>query len=253
MEPAEEEPIEPSDAACRAKRGLKRLALIILGAVGVLLLVAVGTVTLMYFSATATVEEYEAVVVINEAKAEADRLELESQLSAALSESQTRPEWSALVTAAQINGWLATRLRREFPGFAQAGLSQPRVWMEQDLITLAVRADVGRIDGVLSVKTKPSVTEHGELVLEILEAKIGRLAIPLGGVVAQAKQTPLEKRAPVRWVISDSQTAVVVDLERIDLPEARSLRLVGVDVRPGELLIRGENVEANALDEQAAE
>lgn len=249
---AEDSPIEVIDAAAeeRARQtagAFRRFALLIAAALGVLGLVVLGTMFTLYRAATAAVPEYEAAVEVDPAEAEAERQALESQLSALFSDTQTLPEWTSRLTARQINGWLAIRLRRDFPGFLEAGLLAPRVMLGDGTATVAARSKLTRIDGVVSVTVRPTVSEAGELVLDIVSAKIGRLSLPLDALLAQLRETPLEQIAPIRWAQNESQTAVIVDLERIDTGRDRTLRLSGVDIRPGELLLRGQSI-----DEQGA-
>ncbi len=219
--------------------------MIVLGGIGVLALVAAGTAFALYRSATAPVPEYEAVVEVDPVEAENDTQEFESQLSVLVSEAQAMPEWSSRIAARQINAWLALRLNDEFPGFREAGLLAPRVILKEDQIVLAARSTAARIAGVVSLRLRPVITETDELALEIQSAKIGNLVLPLEALMAQLSETPLTKVGPIRFAKTGESTAIVVDLARLDAGESQDIRLTGVDVRPGELLLRGETQTAN--------
>ena len=223
----------------RAAGSFRRLALIIFGALGIMASVAVGVAFGLYKSATAAVPEYEAAVAVDPVRAETQRREFESQLSTLVSDSQALPEWKTRVTADQINAWLALRLERDFPAFQQAGLVAPRVILEEGRAVFAARSEKTGVEGVISVTLRPLVTETDELALEIESAKIGRLSIPLEIVIAQLRQ-PLADMGPIRLSQSDAKAAVIVDLDRLEAGRDKALRLTGVDVRPGELLLRGE-------------
>lgn len=222
----------------RGARGFRRLALVVLASLGLLLCVAGGTAVGLYLSATAAVPEYEAAVAVDPAVAEAQRRELESRLAALVSATQAEPAWTSRVTADQVNAWLALRLERDFPGFPRAGLSAPRVLFGEGTATFAARSAMGRLEGVLSVTLRPEVTETGELALRIESAKIGRLSLPLEAILGQLRQTPLGEGGPVRLASTEAGGAVLVDLERLE--GADGVRITGVNVRPGELLLRGE-------------
>jgi uncharacterized protein YpmS len=234
----------PTDTAAergaRTATNFRRLALIIFGAMGIMASVAAGVAFGLYKSATATVPEYEAVVTVDPVRAETQRREFESQLSTLVSDTQALPEWKTRVTADQINAWLALRLERDFPGFQQAGLVAPRVILEEGRGIFAARSEKTGVQGVISVTLRPLVTETDELALEIESAKIGRLSVPLDMVMAQLRQSPLGDMAPIRLSQTEGKAAVIVDLDRLEAGRDKALRLTGVDVRPGELLLRGE-------------
>jgi uncharacterized protein YpmS len=241
-------PAAPTETAeergVRAAGSFRRLALIIFAALGIMASVAVGVAFGLYKSATAAVPEYEAVVAVDPVRAETQRREFESQLSTLVSDTQALPEWQTRVTADQINAWLALRLERDFPGFQQAGLVAPRVILEEGRAVFAARSEATGVEGVISVALRPLVTETDELALEIESAKIGRLSVPLDLVMAQLRKTPLGDMAPIRLSQTDAKAAVIVDLDRLEAGRDKALRLTGVDVRPGELLLRGETTTA---------
>lgn len=238
--PVAETDVTAEERGARTVGRFRRLALIIFAAMGIMASVAVGVAFGLYKSATAAVPEYEAVVTVDPARAETQRREFESQLSTLVSDTQALPEWQTRVTADQINAWLALRLERDFPGFQQAGLVAPRVILEEGRAIFAARSEATGVEGVISVALRPLVTETDELALEIESAKIGRLSVPLDLVMAQLRKTPLGGMAPIRLSQTDAKAAVIVDLDRLEAGRDKALRLTGVDVRPGELLLRGE-------------
>lgn len=240
---------EPSEeAGLAAASGFRRLAMIVLGGLGVLAIVAGGTVFALYRAATASVPEYEAIVEVDPVTAETERREFESQLAALMSDTQALPEWKSRVTAGQINAWLATRLERDFPGFKKAGLLSPRVILKEGEIVLAARSVLSRIHGVVTLRLRPMVTDTDELALEIESARLGNFPLPLNALMAQLKETPLVEVGPIRFAQVGETAAIVVDIERIETKRNRSLRLTGVDVRPGQLLLRGETQEATLAE-----
>lgn len=234
--------VEPSaeERGARAATSFRRLALIIFAAMGIMASVAAGVAFGLYKSATAAVPEYEAVLKVDPVQAETQRREFESQISALVSDTQALPEWKTRVTADQINAWLALRLERDFPGFQQAGFVAPRVLLEEGRAVFVARSEMTSVEGIISITLRPLVTETDELALEIESAKIGRLSLPLDAIMARLRQTPLVDMGPIRLSQTDSKGAVIVDLDRIEAGRDKALRLTGVDVRPGELLLRGE-------------
>lgn len=234
-------PPDQADSIRRATSGFRRLAMIVLAAAGVLVLVAAGTMATLYFAATADVPEYEAVVRVDPVQAETARKELESQLSTLASDTQQLEEWTSRITARQINAWLALRLEREMPGFAEAGLVAPRVMLADGLVTLAARSTASAVDGVVTVSLAPMITDAGEVALDITSAKIGRLSLPIEPLIAQLQRTPLANLGPIRFAVGPEQAAIIIDPERLRVAKKRVPRLTGIDVRDGEILLRGES------------
>lgn len=242
-DPTVPDPAEEAPAPSRGAKGFRRLALVVLASLGLLFFVAVGTAVGLYLSATAAVPEYEAAVTVDPEVAEAKRREFESRLAALVSDTQAAPEWQSRITAEQVNAWLALRMERDFPGFQKGGFSEPRVLFGEGTATFAARSTLGRLDGVVSVTLRPEVTESDELALWIESAKIGRLSLPLEAILGQLRQTTLAETGPLRLTQSGGRGAVIVDLDRIEAGRAKGVRLTGVNVRPGELLLRGEGGE----------
>ncbi|MEQ8848311.1 hypothetical protein [Botrimarina sp.] len=243
-EPQREPSAAPPDTAESIRRtasNFRRLAIIVLAAAGVLVMVTASTMGVLYWAATADVPEYEAVVEVDPAEAETARKQLESQLSTLASDTQQLREWSSRVSAQQINAWLALRLEREAPGFRDAGVLAPRVVLRDGQVMLAARSEANRVDGVVSLWLAPMITDTGDVALDITAAKIGRLSLPLEVVSGILRQTPIGGFDWIRLAADPGRAALVLDLDRLRLGGDRSLRLTGLDVRDGELLLRGES------------
>lgn len=242
----------PSQIADEARKSaqqvvgsFRRLALIVLASIVVMFCVAGGVVFGLYKRATAPVPEYEAALSIDPEVVENDRRRFESQLSALVSDSQSLEEWKTCVTAAEINAWLALRLERDFPGFQKAGLQAPRVVLRESEVLIAATSTSARVKGIVSLTLRPMVTETDELALNITSAKIGQLSLPIESIMGQLRQSPLAEIGPVRLAQSGEGAAVIIDLDRIETGSKRGLQITGVDVRPDELLLRGESPPTN--------
>ena len=218
---------------------MRRFAKIVLIALAVLLLVAGITFWSLYSAATATLPEYEALLEVDPEVAEEQVNEFESQISALYSDTQSLEEWSSRVTAKQVNAWFDRRLDTDFPDHEETGIFEPRVMISPEGIMVAARSTVLSIDGILSIELEPFVTDESELAVRVKSAKLGRLELPLERIGEQMRNSKINESAPVRWTRGSGQLVVIVDPGRIDVGQGRRLRFVGIDLRDGELLLRG--------------
>lgn len=218
---------------------MRRFVKIVIAAVLVLLGMAGLTMWLLYSAVKADVPEYRALLGRDTLELDARVAEFESRLAALYSDTQSLDEWSGRFTAEQVNAWLAVRLDELFPGYATAGVRAPRCWIDGEEITLAAESRVGAFEGIVTVAVQPFVTDNHELALEIDRAKLGRLELPLEQFGEHLRRTPLDESAPLRWSRTGGELIAVVEPGRIDIGEGRRLRFVGIDLREGELLIRG--------------
>ena len=166
---------------------------------------------------------------------------MESQLAALWSDTQTLPEWSTRLTAEEINGWFATKLQQLWPSDS-SGVDQPRTIITNEDVTVMTRARVGTVDGVITVTAKPYVTDQNELALEVTMAKLGRMQLPAEQLGAYLRQSPLAEVKSIRFTRGANELVVILDPGRIDVGEGRQLRFTGIDLREGEILVRGESV-----------
>ncbi len=220
---------------------MARLLKITAAALGVMLVIAGITMWSLYRAATAEIPGYEATLTVDPERIEQDRQEFESQLAALYSDAQSLTEWQSRISANQINAWLASRLPVDFPDLAKTNLTEPRVLIDEEQITIAMQSTVGKIAGIVTIAFQPFLTEQGELALDIQSAKIGRLTLPMEGITAKVRQARLEQIAPVRWSQTEQKAVLLIDIDRIIDTKKRGFQLTGVDLRKGELLIYGES------------
>lgn len=225
-------------------RVLRRLAI----GVGLMLLGAVIVLALLYRAATAPVPEYQALIertrerVVSGA-VEESRKQLESQLTALYSETQQAEAWQAVLTADQINGWLATRLPEDFPEVAEQGVLDPQVLFAEGVATLAARVTLHGIDAVVTIDIEPFVAEDGALALEFAGAKLGSASLPLGQIITHLSEATGEEGLPGRWVQSGGNPVLLIDIEPLASTVEHVRTLEGIEVRDGEVFIAGSTVE----------
>ncbi len=242
-----EDPVGPSEAHLARKSTVGRLLKLIGCALLVMLVVIVSTMWYLMRMATAEVPEYEAAIeaTADQVQVEKDRQSFESQITTVANEAAQPNDWQVAITQQEINAWLARLESDEIPEMKEAGLIDPRVLIDADSITFAIRGNVGSTQGVVTTTIKPTVTEGGELALTVLEAKVGKLTLPMAQVLQLVEQTKLKKHLPIRSKQDQDSWTLIINLVQLFDAEEMIPQLTAINLREGEMLIQGKTEEAN--------
>lgn len=199
-----------------------------------------------YRAATSLPPEYQAVLEIEPDQLQQDGQELESQISALYSEAQRKAEpelaqsWEAAVTDNQINGWLATRLNAEFPEAEKQGVLDPRVVFAEEGLTLAFRIERSALKAVVTFRVAPFLTEDGELGIELAEARVGKVPLPVGRIVELSRSVFVDAGMPIRWSESENGHTMLVDFEKLASDPISLRTLSAIEYDEGTLYVAGK-------------
>ena len=219
---------------------LRRLAI----GSALMMLGGVIVLALLYRAATAPVPEYEALLEqTRQQQTSGDinqkRQELESQLTVLYSDAQAEEQWQTLVTAEQINSWLATRLEQELPQLADQGIIQPRIQFTEGVVSLATQLDRQGLHTVVSLEVAPFVAEDGSVALQLNKARIGSAPLPFGYLAEQLSQAIDQQRLPGRWAKRDGKPVLLVDFQQSASTADQVRTLEIIEVRNGEIFVAG--------------
>lgn len=203
------------------------------------------TLTLLYRAVTAPLPVYEQLLTRLEEQRDAGELEqqrqeLESQLTALYSDVQQEERWQTVVTADQINSWLATQLQLDFPELEEQGIRDPQILFEPGKATLVMRAEVQGLKTVVSITVTPFVDEEGSLALQFTETHVGNVPLPTATIVTQAdKALAKEGGLPGRWTQSEGYPVLLIDFERHAATARQIRKLDTIEIRAGEVYVSG--------------
>lgn len=248
--PEGEETTGPSKAHLARKSTIGRLLKLIGCALLVMLLVIVSTFWYLYRMATAEVPAYEAAIAAtqDETQIEKDRQSFESQITTVANEAQQPTDWQVVITQSEMNAWLAEVGKSEIPELQEARLSEPRILLDDESVTFAIRSNVGSTKGVVSIAVEPMVTEGGELALTILETKVGKLTLPTSQIMQLLKEAQLEEQFYLRTKQSDATWTIIINLVQLFDAEKMIPQLTGIDLRDGKILIQGKTEESTVTE-----
>lgn len=148
-------------------------------AVGILGL-AVGT---LYFASQQSPEFYAAAVKMDAVAAQFSSDAMLRQTAALASDIRRGRQWQALITADQINGWLAYDAPRNHPHLLPAEVEDPRVQIKDDLLKIAFRWHGATWSAIVSFEVEVYLQEANVVAVRIHQARAGKLPLPLGGLI----------------------------------------------------------------------
>jgi hypothetical protein len=174
--------------------------------------------------------------------------ELESRATALYSDARKAGRWSALFTADQINGWLATQLRENRVGRLPEGVRDPRVAIAPDSLTLGFRTAPGGIETVASVDTSVFLTEEGAVAVRFQSVRAGSLPLPTLHVADEVAAACRALSLPVRWMQLEGQPVAIVELRSDSDSDKLQFHIDTIELGEGEMYVAGHTESREASD-----
>ncbi len=168
--------------------------------------------------------------------------ELESRATALYSEARQPGEWRAAFTADQINGWLALKLAEVYADALPGEISEPRVAIGDDRLTLGFRARRGGVETVVSADASVMLTNDGDVAIRLLSVHAGALPLPVLQVADDVSQACQKLSLPVRWTRDNGQPVALVDINQDSGKTSKQLLLDAVELRDGAIYLAGHTV-----------
>jgi hypothetical protein len=203
-------------------------------------LIAVGIlglgVGMLYWASQQVPPFYASAVTIDSAAAQSSSNAMLRQTTALASDIRRGRQWQALITAAEINGWLAYDAPRNHPHLLPPEIQDPRVQIDDDLLKIAFRWNGATWSAIVSFEVEVYLQAPNVLAVRIHQARAGKLPLPLGGLIAS-------------FVKSGQAAGLAIDLQQIGndplllvtLPTApdNQLLLESLELRAGEVYLAG--------------
>jgi hypothetical protein len=189
---------------------------------------AVGRVPDWYQQATETVEP---------ARQRKASDEMERRVTDLASGVESTGKWKVLFTAEQVNAWLAVALKEKHPGLVPSDLTDPRVVIEPDGITVGGRFHRGSINSVVSLKIDVFLAEPNVVGARIRSARAGALPWPLGRVLDVISLAARKSNVSLQWRQTDGDPVALITIPPAD--KKKRLRIESLQLGDGELFVSG--------------
>ncbi|MDG2384312.1 MAG: hypothetical protein P8N76_21765 [Pirellulaceae bacterium] len=212
----------------------------------VLLVVVASLAGVGLYLATKSVPEFYTVALKFDAVS-ADQAgdELEQQVLELHNELEQGKTWELVVTAEQVNGWLATDLEEKFPDLLPPEVCQPRVNFLDGETHIACQLKTPQVDTVLSMALEPYLTkEPNEVAIRVAYVRAGSVPVPLKGLLDKVSAAAIEAHLPLQWSQSKGDPVALLRVPT-DRPELESgIVIERIRVEDGKFYISGKADES---------
>jgi len=211
------------------------------GCITVVVLLVIATVAGYFaYRALTHVPQWYVAALESEEVQQARGQQMEQQLKTLAIEVEQSNFWSAKFTAGELNGWLATHLKEEFPEWLPPGIDNPRVAIEGDRIRIGAQYTRSGVTTVVHTAAEVELTTEPNVVqVRIDKPQAGSIRLPLGQLMEEASKQAEGREIPLRWEETDDDP-----IAYITLPE-RSEEVDGLmiyeelEVRDGAIHVAG--------------
>jgi uncharacterized protein YpmS len=187
---------------------------------------------------------YVAALELDPQALETGSRELESRATVLYSEARQAGQWRAAFTAEQINGWLALQLAEVYADALPEVISEPRVAIDDDRLTLGFRARRGGVETIVSADASVMLTDDGEVAIRLHSVQAGALPLPVMQIADDVSKACQRFSLPVRWTQVDGQPVALVDVNRRLGTKKAQIVFDAVELRDGAIFLAGHTIAA---------
>lgn len=167
--------------------------------------------------------------------------ELLATATALVSQARNKPQFSALISAEQINGWLAVDLRENHPDLLPPDVSDPRLAIRPGEATIAWRQTIRGTSTVVSVRVDAFVSQQHELGIRIRGARAGAVPLPVGEFLDDLTDTAREANLVVRVSQEQGDPVLLISFDASQAAQPLKYLLDSVELRDGAIYVAGRS------------
>ena len=150
--------------------------------------------------------------------------------------------WSTTFTEAQINGWLAYDLKEKFPDALPPEVTDPRIVIEDQSLTLAFRCTEKPFRGVAIVEADVFMTGViNQIGIRVKSVHTGMIPVPLAAIADQIAQQLKSTGIEIEWNTEEDDPVAIVHIpDELIKPETGGyIELQEINVLKGKFSIQG--------------
>jgi len=214
----------------------KRILLALAGSGLLVLLLALVAV---YWATQQVPEFYETALRVDPAKQVEASDQMLQQATALASDVKNKRQWRTLFTAEQINGWLAVDLPKNHASSLPPEVSDPRVQIQPEELTLACRYEGHGVKTVLSLSVDLYLAKPNVVALRIKKARAGQLPLPLDKVLDTVSQVASHLDLPLHWQQEDGDPVALVTIPPQRGNDDKLIHIESLALADGEIYLAG--------------
>ncbi|MCH8042310.1 MAG: hypothetical protein IID44_01200 [Planctomycetes bacterium] len=165
---------------------------------------------------------------------------------------QKEGAWEALFTDEQMNGWLADDMVRNHPDLLPAEVTDPRVTISPEAITLYFRYQGESFSTVLSVSFDVYLAEENVIGLRLDSARAGALPVPMSQVIEYIQEAAVAMELKIEWKQSDGDPVALITIPPQRDDGNQLLRIEQLRLDEGKIYIAGR-IDPTAANRSAGE
>lgn len=221
----------------------RRHLLTILGLLfgGALLLLAVG-LSGFYVAVQRAPEFYQEALEADPVEQKKASDAMLQQATALASDVKAEGAWQGLFTEAQINGWLAVDLVENHPALLPRGVTDPRVDITPEQLTVACRVRRGQIDSIVSLVVDAYLVETNVMALRVRRARAGLLPLPLPRILEEIADNARRLDLAVRWQDVDGDPVALLSLHPPRDENDNRVVIEAIHLGDGEIYLAGRTL-----------
>lgn len=150
--------------------------------------------------------------------------------------------WSATFSQDQINGWLAYDLKKKFPDLVPSEVTDPRLIIEEQSMTLAFRCTAKPFRGVAIVNADVFATGViNQIGIRVKSVHSGMIPVPLAAFADQISDQAKKSGMEIEWNTEEDDPVAIVQLpDALTKPQTGGyIELQEIKISKGELTLLG--------------
>jgi hypothetical protein len=205
----------------------------------VLFILAGGTLFALYRATRQVPRFYTDELAIAPATQEKDSDHMLEQATTFYSDLQHSGRWRQTFEARTVNAWLAVDLPRNFPDSLPPGISDPRVRITPDGITLACSFNRFGLHGVISFEVSAFVESADVISLRIHKARLGSIPWSLDPILKAIANLARQSNARIQWRQIDGDPVALITLAAASSGRGCVVHIDSIKLSEGKLDVAG--------------
>jgi len=218
---------------------VKRWLQLGLGMVSVLLVILAAVLFLVQRAAQHVPEFYTETLQADPARQRIAGQRMTKAAAALASDLQREGRWQAVFSEEEINGWLAVELVEKHADLLAAAVSDPRVKIEPENLTLAFRYRDGRRSVVVSLSVDAYLVEPNVVALRIRKARAGSLPLPLDKILREVSKSTDQLEWQIDWRQAGGDPVAQITIPPLGARRNRQAQIETLRLESGKIVLAG--------------
>ena len=204
-----------------------------------LLLAAAAAVVLLYRTSRQVPEFYRLALEVDPATQRTASDKMVQQTAALIGDVQKQGPWQAVFSEEEINGWLAVERVKTYADLIPDTVTDPRVRIEPESLTLAFGYRDATRQGVVSLALDLYLVEPNVVALRVRKARVGALPLPLESILKEVAKATDQLDWQVDWRQAGGDPVAQITIPPLKSHGGRVVQIETLRLEKGRILVAG--------------